>query len=89
MKSNFNKVFNKQSVAIVAFTLLLSEFVLILMSWILSATGMEGVRSLLSSEGIRWFVGGFAEMVASPILAWIVLLLIAIGAFMQSGFNTY
>lgn len=65
--------------------LLIAEVVLILLSWILSAAGVEGVRSLLSGEGVRWFVGDFARMVASPLLAWILLLMIAVGTFLRSG----
>lgn len=72
----------------VLFFLVIAELVLILLSWILSATGMEGVRSLLSSEGIRWFFGDFTQMVASPLLVWLVLLLIALGAFQRSGLSS-
>ena len=55
--------------------LLIAEAVLILLSWILSAMRVDGVRSLLSGEGIRWFFGTFTSMVASPWLAWLVLML--------------
>lgn len=69
----------------IGMVLLLAEIVLILVSWILSATMMEGVRSLLSSEGIRWFVGGFTDMLASPFLVWFIILLLAFGSYWQSG----
>jgi aminobenzoyl-glutamate transport protein len=46
---------------------------------------MEGVRSLLSSEGVRWFFGSFTEMVASPLLVWLLLGLCAWGTLKQSG----
>ena len=49
--------------------LLIAEAVLILLSWILSAMRVDGVRSLLSGEGVRWFFGNFTTMVASPWLA--------------------
>jgi aminobenzoyl-glutamate transport protein len=78
-------IFSRRFLARTALVLLLAELVLILLSWILSATGMEGVRSLLSSEGIRWFVGGFTDMVASPLLVWLIILLMALGAFQKSG----
>ena len=68
-----------------ALVLLLAELVLILLSWILFAIGEEEVRSLLSSEGIRWFVGGFTTMVSSPLLVWLIILLMAFGAFQKSG----
>ncbi len=68
--------------------LLIAELVLILLSWILSATMIEGVRSLLSGEGMRWFFGRFAEIIASPLLAWLVLLLIAVGCLVSSGLSS-
>lgn len=71
--------------AFTALVLLLAELVLILLSWILFAIGEEEVRSLLSSEGIRWFVGGFTTMVSSPLLVWLIILLMAFGAFQKSG----
>lgn len=71
--------------AFTALVLLLAELVLILLSWILFAIGEEEVRSLLSSEGIRWFVGGFTTMVSSPLLVWLIILLMAFGAFLKSG----
>lgn len=68
-----------------ALTLLVSHAVLIILSWLLSAMGQEDVRSLLSSEGIRWFVGSFSAMTASPLLVWLLLLLSAAGCVRQSG----
>lgn len=75
----------KHKVAVIGGVLILAELALILTSWILSATMTKGVRSLLSDEGIRWFFGSFADNVASPLLAWLVLLLIAFGCFQKSG----
>ena len=63
----------------------MAESVLIIVSWLLSAMRLDGVRSMLSSEGIRWFVGGFSDIVASPLLAWLLLVLIAVGSVVQSG----
>ena len=65
--------------------LLIAEVVLILLSWILSAMRVDGVRSMLSGEGVRWFFGNFASMVASPWLAWLLLLLVALGCLQKSG----
>lgn len=70
---------------VVCLILLLAEALLVILSWLLSAMMMEGVRSLLSSEGIRWFFGSFTEMMASPLLVWILLLLSALGCVQQSG----
>lgn len=68
--------------------LLLAEVILILVSWLLSATMTEGVRSLLSSEGIRWFFGSFVGIMASPLLVWLLLSLIALGSLQKSGLLT-
>ena len=65
--------------------LLVAECVLVIISWLLSAARIEGVRSMLSSEGIRWFFGGFSNIIASPLLAWLLLALIAGGSLQRSG----
>lgn len=65
--------------------LLVAEAVLILVSWILSAMRVDGVRSLLSGEGVRWLFGNFTAMVASPWLACLVLMLMALGCLQKSG----
>lgn len=70
---------------VACFILLLAEALLVILSWLLSAMMMEGVRSLLSSEGIRWFFGSFTSMMASPLLVWLLLLLSALGCVQQSG----
>ena len=62
-----------------------AEVVLILVSWLLSATMTEGVRSLLSNEGIRWFFGHFSDFMLSPLLVWLVLLSMAGGALWRCG----
>ena len=84
-----SSIFNKRFMAFTALVLLLAELVLILLSWILFAIGEEEVRSLLSSEGIRWFVGGFTTMVSSPLLVWLIILLMAFGAFQKSGLISF
>ena len=66
-------------------TLVLALIVLILLSWLLSATMGEGVRSLLSAEGIRFFFGSFTDMLLHPLLVWILLLAMAWGCVSGSG----
>lgn len=66
-------------------TLVLAELVLVLASWLLSATMTDGVRSLLSSEGVRWYVGSITSMLASPWLISLLLLAVACGSLWQSG----
>ena len=75
----------KRLLAYLVLALALAEVVLVLASWLLSATMAGNVRSLLSSEGVRWLFGGFTTMLASPWLVWLVLLAIAGGCLWQSG----
>lgn len=42
------------------------------------------MRSLLSAEGIRWFFGRFAYVLATPCLSWLVLGIIAYGVLKTS-----
>ena len=79
------KTKSEERLGAVALIVLTAHAVLIILSWLLSAMGQEGVRSLLSSEGIRWFVGSFSAMTASPLLLWLLLVLSAAGCVRQSG----
>lgn len=65
--------------------LALAEVLLVLLSWFLSATQVGEVRSLLSSEGIRWFFAHFVDWLGRPLLVWIVLLSMAAGVLRRSG----
>ena len=68
-----------KQLARVGAALVISQVLLFILSWLLSAMRLEGVRSLLSSEGIRWFFGDFTANVASPWLVSLLLVLIALG----------
>ena len=57
--------------------LIAAQIALVLASWLLSATSAGSVRSLLSAEGVRWFCGSFSAMLASPLLACLLLLSMA------------
>ncbi|MBQ7510265.1 MAG: AbgT family transporter [Prevotella sp.] len=72
-------------VARLVFLLIVAELLLVLLSWLLSATQTEGVRSLLSSEGIRFMFGQFTYMLLKPQLVWLLLLAMAGGCVWQSG----
>lgn len=62
------------------------QVVVIFMSWLVNAVASDfPVRSLLSSEGIRWFYGTFVSNIESPVLVWMLLLSIAYGVFQRSG----
>ena len=63
---------------------IIAETLLVIFSWLLSALRVEGVRSLLSSEGIRWFFSSFNDLVASPVLVWLLLLMCALGCLQKS-----
>jgi len=68
-----------------ALLLVLAELFLILLSWLLSAMMTEGVRSLLSSEGMRWFVGRFVDEMQTPQLVWLLLLAMGWGTLRGCG----
>ena len=64
----------------------LAQVALVLLSWLWSAAMPDSsVRSLLSSQGIRWFFGGFVGHEASPALVWLVLGVLATGSLRSSG----
>lgn len=66
--------------------LLLSEVILIPLSWFIqSVWPLSGVRSLLSEEGVRWFMGGYADFMSTPVLSWLLLLAPAFGVCRSSG----
>lgn len=73
----------------IALGLLLAQLALMLLSWIVSAAAPDWpVHSLLSGEGIRWFLRLFGGHLSSPLLLWLVLATIAYGTFKESGLAT-
>ena len=64
--------------------MILAELALMLLSWILSAMMVEDVRSMLSSEGMRWYLGHFSYILMSPLLIDLLLLSIAVGCLLRS-----
>ena len=78
----------KRILPYIALALALAQLLLILTSWVWSAAmPLSGVRSMLSSEGIRWFLGHFAELMASPVLVWILLGAMAYGSVVRCRGN--
>ena len=76
----------KRLLPYIALTLFLAQLLLMLLSWLLAAAfPMSGLRSLLSTEGLRWFMGHFSDLLATPLLVWLVLLSMAYGCFCESG----
>lgn len=78
-----------KTLSVVAVLLGVAELLLVLLSWIISAAVPNApLRSLLSSEGIRWFFGQFTQNLATPVLVWLLLGSIAYGAYMDSGMRS-
>lgn len=68
-----------------AFGLLLTELLLVLVSWLLSAMPTVEVRSLLTGEGVRWLIGRMCDCIASPMLAWILFAGMGWGCLRRCG----
>ena len=66
----------------------IAETLLVILSWLLSAMRVEGVRSLLSSEGIRWFFSSFNDLIASPVLVGLLVLMCTLGCLQKSRVTT-
>jgi aminobenzoyl-glutamate transport protein len=74
----------------IAVTLFVAQLLLMLVSWLLSAAFPDSdIRSLLSSEGLRWFFGHFSHQLATPLLLCLLLLTMAYGVFRRSGILSY
>lgn len=76
----------KKILPFVASWLVFLQVALVLLSWIISTVSPSlPVKSMLSGEGIRWFIGGFTDGMASPLLVWLLLCSVAAGAFSYSN----
>ena len=81
---------NNKVRAYAVMVLAISQIVLMLASWLLTAAMPDVfVRSLLSAEGIRWFFGHFEDNIASPLLVWLVVGSIAYGVIVKCGVLQY
>lgn len=58
---------------------------LVLLSWLLSAMMVDGVRSLLCGAGVRWLLGGMPRSLLSPLLVWLLLATMAWGCVKGCG----
>lgn len=62
------------------------QLLLVVVSWMLTAIMPElKLRSILCSEGLRWFFGTFVDNIKSIVIVWILLLGMAIGVVRQSN----
>ncbi len=72
--------------AVLALSLAVLQLCFLPASWMLSVLLPEsGVRSLLGSEGVRWMLGRFTDMLAGRPLACLLLLSVAWGCVRTSG----
>lgn len=75
-----------KSRGVLFFILLLSILVVSVGSWMASVLATDGsVRSLLTAEGIRWFIGDFSNMLSTPLLLDIIMVGMAVGVVRASG----
>ena len=69
----------------IVLVLLVSQLALILLSWLVTAAFPElPMRSVLSSEGIRWVFGSFVSNQLSPLLIYFIMAVMAVGACVRS-----
>ena len=69
----------------IVLVLLVAQLALILLSWLVTAAFPElSMRSMLSSEGIRWFFGSFVSNQLSPLLIYFIMAVMAVGACIRS-----
>ena len=69
----------------IVLVLLVAQLALILLSWLVTAAFPElPMRSVLSSEGIRWFFGSFVSNQLSPLLIYFIMAVMAVGACIRS-----
>lgn len=74
--------------AISIFIFIVFQILVILGSWFVTVVFPTlPVRSMLSSEGIRWFLGQYTSNLASPLLVWLVLAGMTYGALRSSGLS--
>ena len=73
----------------IVLVLLIAQLALILLSWLITAAFPElPMRSMLSSEGIRWFFGSFVSNQLSPLLIYFIMIVMAAGACVRSRLYT-
>ena len=85
MMSKLKSLFNL-NIAFITCSLLLLQIMVVILSWMIKTIYPEfNGRSLLSGEGVRWFLGNFTNNVASNILVWIILIGLSWGAIRASN----
>lgn len=86
MKIDTIAMLARKGCAVLSIIALISLVVLMLASWIITSANPDlPMRSLLSSEGIRWLFGLSASHLANPVGVWLLLLSFTFGAVRESG----
>lgn len=76
----------KLNITFTTCSLLLLQIMVVILSWMIKTIYPEfNGRSLLSGEGVRWFLGNFTNNVASNILVWIILIGLSWGSIRASN----
>ena len=76
----------KHRLPYIALALCVAEVLLVLVVWMRTAIEPHlPLRSPLSPEGIRWLFGRYTHSLATPLLAWLVLCVMAYGTLTDSG----
>lgn len=84
MMSKLKSLFNL-NITFITCSLLLLQIMVVILSWMIKTIYPDfNGRSLLSGEGVRWFLGDFTNNVASNILVWIILIGLSWGAIHAS-----
>ena len=82
-KQNNESLWRWYVVAVMA--IIVFQLLLILVSWIITSANPDTpMRSLLSSEGIRWLVGHLSENLANKTGVWLFMLAVAYGVAKKS-----
>ena len=85
MMSKLKSLF-KLNITFTTCSLLLLQIMVVILSWMIKTIYPEfNGRSLLSGEGVRWFLGNFTNNVASNILVWIILIGLSWGSIRASN----
>ena len=85
MMSKLKSLFNL-NITFITCSLLLFQIMVVILSWMIKTIYPDfNGRSLLSGEGVRWFLGNFTNNVASNILVWIILIGLSWGAIRASN----
>ena len=86
MKSDTTNRIVKKYCATLSLIAIICLVILMVASWVITSANTDlPMRSLLSSEGIRWFVGHAVDHLAQPLGVWLLLLSFTYGVVKASN----